>query len=40
MNNEADDAVELNEEKSNKREKEVKVVGESSRSLSFWKKMK
>jgi hypothetical protein len=40
MNNEADDAVELNEEKSNEREKEVKVVCESSRSLSFWKKMK
>lgn len=40
MNNEADDAAKLNEYKSNDKEKDVKVVGESSRSLSFRKRMK
>jgi hypothetical protein len=40
MNSEADDAIDLNEKKSNDRQKEVKVVGESSRSFSFRERMK
>jgi hypothetical protein len=40
MNYEADHAAELNEEKSNDKKNEVKVVGESSRPFSFRKKMK
>ena len=35
LNGEADYAVDLNEEKSINTEEEVKVVGESLRSLSF-----
>jgi hypothetical protein len=40
MNNEADDAANLNEEKSNDNEKEVRVVGKLLRSLSFCERMK
>jgi hypothetical protein len=40
MNSEADDGVELNEEISNDMEKDVKVVDESLRFLSFFERMK
>ena len=40
MNSEANDTFELNEEKSNNKEKEDKVVGESLRSLLFRERMK
>jgi hypothetical protein len=40
MNSDAGDATKLNEGKSNDMEKEVKVVGESSRPLSFCERMK
>ena len=40
MNIEANDAADLNEDKSIDTEQEVKVVGESSRSLSFCDKMR
>ena len=40
MNDEADDAVDLNEEKSIDTEEEVKVVGKSLRSLSLCERMK
>ena len=40
MNSEANDAVDLNEDKSIDTEHEVKVVGESSRSSSFRDRMR
>ena len=40
MNSEADDAAELNKEKLNNMEKEVKVVGKSSMSMLFRERMK
>ena len=40
MNNEADDAANLNEQKSINTKKEVNVIGKSSKSLLFYKKMK
>ena len=40
INGEAHDVVNLNEDKSIDMEEEVKVVGESSRSLSFRERMK
>ena len=40
MNSEANDAADLNEDKSINTKQEVKVVGKSSRSLSFCERMK
>jgi hypothetical protein len=40
MNGEANDAVDLNEDKTIDTKKEVKVVAESLRSLSFSERMK
>ena len=40
MNNEANDTTDLNEDKSINTEQEIKVVGESSRSLSFRDRMR
>ena len=40
MNSEANDVANLNEDKSIDTEQEVKVVGKSSRSLSFREMMK
>jgi hypothetical protein len=40
INSEADDGTELSEEKSNDMEKDVKVIGESLRFLSFCERMK
>lgn len=40
MNSEANEATDLNEDKSIDTEHEVKVVGESLRSLSFCERMK
>ena len=40
MNSEVHDTADLNEDKSIDTEKEVKVVGESSKSLSFRESMK
>lgn len=40
MNSEANDVVDLNEDKSIETEQEIKVLGKSSRSLLFCKRMK
>ena len=40
MNGEVDDAIDLNEDKSIDTEEEIKVVGESLRSLPFCERMK